>query len=148
MRRILFFIIISFALQISCAFAQKKSTGEVPNPKTEDAAKADKKSTNLGHAPYDVKLLRLSEVLGSIHYLRALCGAKEGTKWRDQMSAIIKAEKPKAKRKQRLIARFNRGYQAFNHTYTACTSSALLAAKRYMKEGVLLSSQITSRYGR
>ena len=26
--------------------------------------------------PYDDKLLRLSEILGAVHYLRELCGAK------------------------------------------------------------------------
>ena len=32
--------------------------------------------------PYDDKLLRLSEILGAIHYLRELCGAREGQTWR------------------------------------------------------------------
>lgn len=99
-------------------------------------------------APYDDKLLRLSEVLGSIHYLRELCGAKEGNKWRDTMSAILIAEKPGPKRKARLIAHFNRGFRAFNGTYSACTDSALLASQRYVKEGAQLSAQITGRYGR
>ncbi|PCH47063.1 MAG: TIGR02301 family protein [Hyphomicrobiales bacterium] len=148
MRRILFFLLASFYLQIAYAFAQQESTSEIPNPKTEDVSKSSQEPKNPGQAPYDVKLLRLSEVVGSIHYLRALCGAKEGAKWRDQMASIIKAENPKPKRKQRLIARFNRGYRTFNQTYNSCTPSALLAAKRYMKEGVLLSNQITSRYGR
>lgn len=99
-------------------------------------------------APYDDKLLRLSEILGSIHYLRALCGADEGNKWRASMSEIIIAEEPGPKRRAQLISRFNRGYRAFNSTYATCTPSALLAVDRYMKEGVLLSSQITGRYGR
>ncbi len=64
------------------------------------------------------------------------------------MSEILKSESPEPARKARIIARFNRGYRAFDQTYGSCTDSALTAAKRYMKEGVLLSSQITSRYGR
>lgn len=99
-------------------------------------------------APYDDKLLRLAEVLGSVHYLRNLCGAKEPSKWRDSMSRIIAAEKPGPKRKARLIARFNRGYRAFDGTYSACTTSATTAAQRYTDEGALLASQITGRYGR
>ena len=99
-------------------------------------------------APYDTKLKRLSEVLGSLHYLRALCGADEGTKWRDMMAEIVKLEKPGPKRRARLISSFNRGYRAFDGTYSACTPSALLAAERYIKEGAALSAQITSRYGR
>ena len=99
-------------------------------------------------APYDDKLLRLSEVLGSIHYLRTLCGAKEGTKWRDAMNAILVSENPGPKRKARLIARFNRGFRSFNGVYKSCTQSALLASARYVNEGAELSAQITGRYGR
>ncbi len=99
-------------------------------------------------APYDKKLMRLAEVLGSIHFLRELCKANEGLLWRKKMVAIIDAEQPRPLRRSRLIARFNRGYGAFNRTYRTCTPSALLAVDRYMKEGVLLTSQINTRYGR
>jgi len=99
-------------------------------------------------APYDDKLLRLSEVLGSIHYLRNLCQSNEGTQWRKVMEDILKSETPSERRKSILISRFNRGYNAFNEVYGHCTPSAVVAAKRYVKEGVMLSSQITSRYGR
>ncbi len=141
-------ILIALALLISplAAFAQQKVD---PNETTEAIPDESKvKPAEQTAAPYDDKLLRLSEVLGSIHYLRALCGAKEGNKWRDRMSEIIASETPEPARKARLIARFNRGYRAFDQTYGTCTNSALTAANRYMKEGVLLSSQITSRYGR
>ncbi len=99
-------------------------------------------------APYDDKMQRLAEVLGSIHYLRSLCGADEGSKWRDIMGSLIESERPGPKRKARLIARFNRGYRAFDESYSSCTSSAILAAERYMHEGELLAGQITGRYGR
>ena len=99
-------------------------------------------------APYDDKLLRLSEILGAVHYLRNLCGAKEGNKWRDTMNAILVSEEPTPKRRARLIAHFNRGYRTFYGSYSNCTPSALLAVERYMEEGALLSKQITNRYGR
>ncbi|KAG1648813.1 hypothetical protein GQR58_029548 [Nymphon striatum] len=41
-------------------------------------------------APYDSRLQRLSEVLGSVHYLRNLCG-EESNQWRDQMSGLLTA---------------------------------------------------------
>ncbi len=99
-------------------------------------------------APYDKKLMRLSEVLGSIHFLRELCHADEGQKWRSKMVALIDAEEPRPARRSRMIARFNRGYGAYNRTYRTCTPAALLAVNRYMKEGVRLTGQITTRYGR
>lgn len=99
-------------------------------------------------APYDDKLLRLSEILGAIHYLRTLCGAGEGNKWRDTMNSILEAEEPLPNRRARLIAHFNRGYRTFYGSYSSCTPLALVAVERYMKEGTLLSKQITDRYGR
>lgn len=99
-------------------------------------------------APYDEKLMRLAEVLGALHYLRNLCEAGDGMKWRDTMSQLIAAENPGPQRKSRLTARFNRGYRAFDETYGTCTSSAVEAANRYVQEGVQLTTQITRRYGR
>ncbi len=52
---------------------------------------------------YDRKLLRLAEVLGAVHHLREVCGAKEGQMWRDQMIKLINAEKPSPARRARLV---------------------------------------------
>ena len=98
--------------------------------------------------PYDKRLMRLSEVLGSLHFLRALCGGEDGTRWRDAMGEIIKAEKPDDERRAVMISRFNRGYSTFRRSYTACTPSAVRAANRYRLEGVRLTAQIVSRYAR
>ena len=37
--------------------------------------------------PFDKDLQRLAEILGALHYLRQLCGANEGPKWRNEMQA-------------------------------------------------------------
>ena len=50
-------------------------------------------------APFDGDLQRLAEILGALHYLRALCGANEGQKWRDEMQALIDAEAPSGDRR-------------------------------------------------
>ncbi len=97
-------------------------------------------------APFEPGLLRLAEVLGSLHFLRNLCGEK-GSQWREQMEKLLQAENPSAERKARFIASFNRGYRSFEGTYTACTASATEAIDRYMKEGEALSRDIASRYG-
>ncbi|HVI65778.1 MAG TPA: TIGR02301 family protein, partial [Bradyrhizobium sp.] len=36
-------------------------------------------------APFDGDLQRLAEILGTLHYLRGICGSNEGGKWRNQM---------------------------------------------------------------
>jgi hypothetical protein len=38
-------------------------------------------------APFQADLERLSEILGALHYLRAICGSNEGQKWRNEMQA-------------------------------------------------------------
>ncbi len=97
-------------------------------------------------APFEPGLMRLAEVLGSLQFLRNLCGEK-GDQWRGQMEKLLESENPDPERRARFIASFNRGYRAFADNYTRCTPSALAAIDRYMKEGEDLSSEIVSRYG-
>ncbi len=92
--------------------------------------------------PYDDKLMRLAEILGATHYLRELCQAQEGQRWRQQMDALIDAEGTSAKRRSRLVRRFNRGYRGYQRTYHTCTRPATLAIVRFLKEGVTLSKAI------
>lgn len=100
----------------------------------------------LGAAPFDADLQRLSEILGALHYLRALCGAKEGLKWRNEMQALIEAETQPGERRGRIVASFNRGYRSFQQTYRTCTPAADFAIRRYLEEGSKISREITARY--
>jgi uncharacterized protein (TIGR02301 family) len=97
-------------------------------------------------APFDNDLQRLSEILGALHYLRAVCNTKEGQKWREQMQALIDAEVPDGDRRRKIVASFNRGYRGFEQTYRSCTPSADLAIRRYLEEGAKISREITARY--
>lgn len=97
-------------------------------------------------APFEPGLLRLAEILGSLHFLRNLCG-ESGDQWRSQMEKLLESENPDPKRRARFIASFNRGYRSFGGTYTHCTTSAIEAIDRYMKEGETLTRDIASRYG-
>src|SRR3989304_1594798 len=72
-------------------------------------------------APYDGNLQRLAEIMGALHYLRGLCGAKDGLKWRTELQALIEAEAPTGERRSRMIASFNRGYRGFQQSYRTCT---------------------------
>ena len=100
----------------------------------------------LGAAPFDGDLQRLSEILGALHYLRGLCGAKEGQKWRNEMQALIEAETSAGERRARIVASFNRGYRNFQQTYRTCTPAADFAIRRYLEEGSKISREITARY--
>jgi uncharacterized protein (TIGR02301 family) len=97
-------------------------------------------------APYDPGLARLSEILGSLHYLRGLCGANEGGKWRSEMQALLDAEAPSGERHSQFIAHFNKGYRAFQQTYHSCTPAADLVIRRYLEEGSKIAREVTARY--
>lgn len=99
-----------------------------------------------GAAPFDNDLQRLAEILGTLHYLRGICGSNEGAKWRNQMQALIDAETPSGERRARMIAGFNRGYNGFQQTYRTCTPAAMVAIRRYIDEGSKISRDLTARY--
>ena len=97
---------------------------------------------------YDNQMMRLAEILGALHYLRELCGAKEEQLWRDQMKNLLEKEEPTTERRALLIARFNRGFRGFNETYRECTDAAIEANNRYIRQGIRLANEIPGRYGR
>jgi uncharacterized protein (TIGR02301 family) len=97
-------------------------------------------------APFDGGLARLSEILGSLHYLRGLCGANEGNKWRAEMQALLDAEAPSGQRRSQFIAHFNHGYRAYLQTYHSCTPAAELVIRRYLEEGSKIAREVTARY--
>src|SRR5262250_3181639 len=122
MRRILILALVGFLCAKGPAFAQ-----ETP-------------------APYDANLQRLAEILGALHYLRGICGANEGQKWRNQMQALVDAETPSGDRRLRMIASFNRGYRGYQQSYRTCTPAAELVIRRYLEEGSKIAREMTARY--
>lgn len=95
--------------------------------------------------PYDTELLRLSEILGAVHYLRELCGSEDGQLWRDQMNALLKAEGSSSLRRARLTRRFNQGYRSYSRTYNVCTTSAKTAIERFIAEGVQIGEGLLKK---
>jgi len=92
--------------------------------------------------PYDVKLLRLAEILGAVHYLRELCGAQEGQLWREQMRDILQSEGTTAVRRAKLVSSFNDGYRGYRRTYRTCTPSATVATTRFSTEGARIAATL------
>jgi uncharacterized protein (TIGR02301 family) len=97
-------------------------------------------------APFDASLQRLAEILGALHYLRGICGANEGPKWRNEMQALMDAEAPGGDRRARMSAAFNRGYRGYQQTYRTCTPAADLVIRRYLEEGSKIAREMTARY--
>lgn len=109
-------------------------------------ASAPARAVEGGAAPYDTDLQRLAEIMGALHYLRPLCGANEGQRWRNEMQALIEAETANGERRSRIITSFNRGYRGFQQTYRTCTPAADFAIRRYLEEGAKIARDITGRY--
>ncbi len=92
--------------------------------------------------PYDDKLLRLSEILGAVHYLRELCGGNDGQLWRERMKDLMNAEGSSALRRAKLTRSFNDGYRSYSRTYYSCTASAQTAISRFLTEGAEIADTL------
>ncbi|GEM_PF-362277 len=134
-------LLICIALAAAFPAAAQPAAG-APPAQAADGGNAERP------APYDEQLSRLSEILGSIDYLRNLCNPARDDGWRGDMQRLLDTEtKSEPKRKERLTAAFNRGYRSFASVYTNCTPQALVAEKRYRNEGATLATEITARFG-
>jgi len=135
-------LILILGLSVAPALGQeKRKKAAEEEPKAEAPAVAEKP------APYDPKLMRLAEILGSVSYLRNLCKGSE-SEWRDMMRELLGEETTnEPQRAARLTAAFNRGYRSFAATYVKCTPQAIAAEEAYRAEGATLATEITARYG-
>ncbi len=98
-------------------------------------------------APYDDQLLRLAEILGTLHHLRPLCGADEAQTWRNQMGTLLDAEQPAPDRRRRLVERFNRSWRGVAVIHRTCTPMARDLADRLIVEGGNLTHEVVARWG-
>src|SRR5688572_30750263 len=60
--------------------------------------------------PYEKELLRLSEIVGSLAFLRSLCAGADAAEWPKRMQALLDAEGTTPARRERLAGAYNRGY--------------------------------------
>jgi len=140
-RPLLLILLLSSVLPSAPAWAQAK--GAVAPKAAQPPPAAESKP-----APYDDRLARLSEVLGSVHYLRTLCKATKDDDWRAAMRKLLDAETASEPgRRERMTAAFNRGYRSFASVYTDCTPAAIVAEEGYRNEGATLAGEIAARFG-
>nr|WP_276592685.1 MULTISPECIES: TIGR02301 family protein [unclassified Methylobacterium] len=133
---------------ISPALSQQRS-GRTTAP-AKEAAKEAPKDTNAPAdipAPYDRDLMRMSEIIGALAFLRGLCAAPDAADWPARMKALIESEGVTPARRDRLAGAYNRGYRGYALTYRVCTPAAHEAAARYVAEGDRLSHALAGRFG-
>jgi uncharacterized protein (TIGR02301 family) len=125
-----FLALIAAAAAAASACAQNAATPQ----KQHQAPAPTPKPGAIDDRPYDAQLFRLAEILGTLHYLRELCGANEGQIWREHMRELAASEGTSALRRAKLVESFNRGYRDYSRTYRTCTQPALQAIQRYMDQ--------------
>jgi uncharacterized protein (TIGR02301 family) len=154
--RLIVIIAAGLAAWVTPAAAQDEVPQDAPAEATEsesgeaaEGEEAEEAAPEVEPPPpvYDEQLLRLSELLGALSFLRDLCGAGDGDAWRQEMQALLAAEQPTPMRRSRLVGRFNHGFETFNAVYRRCTPSARQSIRRYLAEGETISAEIRSRYG-
>jgi uncharacterized protein (TIGR02301 family) len=130
------------------ALAQQRS-GRPAASATKDAKDAPKEANAPADspAPYDRDLMRMSEIIGALAFLRGLCSAPDAADWPARMKALIDSEGVTPVRRDRLAGAYNRGYRGYALTYRVCTPAAHEAAARYVAEGDRLSHALAGRFG-
>ena len=126
----------------SGASAQTRTQPDVPTEGTESESVPEPLPP-----VYEDRLLRLSEILGGLHFLRQLCGFEDGAAWRAEMDGLLRSEKPGPVRSARLVSRFNHGFETYHAVYRTCTPSARRAIALYLAEGRRITNDIRARYG-
>ena len=118
------------------------STKKPPAPPPPTATPAPPPDTR----PYDPQLMRLSEILGALTYLRGVCGAGDADQWRTRMQTLLDAEGKPDARRDRLAGAYNHGMQGYALSYRTCTANARVVIERFLGEGAALARQVENRY--
>lgn len=127
--------------------AEAQQRPQQPAAKPPAVKPAEQPAPEPAGPPYEPQLLQLSEIMGSLAYLRTLCGGREAQDWRARMAALIDAEGRTPQRRDRLTAAFNRGFKAYSLTHRSCTDASQEASSRLAAEGEQLSRALAGRYG-
>jgi uncharacterized protein (TIGR02301 family) len=138
-------LLAALAANAAPALAQQRS-GRPAAPAAKEAPR-EANAPNDIPAPYDRDLLRMSEIIGALAFLRGLCSAPDAADWPARMKALIESEGVTPARRDRLAGAYNRGYRGYALTYRVCTPAAHEAAARYVAEGDRLSHALAGRFG-
>lgn len=138
----------SFVLALLIAAAAEAQQGRTqPAPRQQAPAQAPAPVPEPLPPAYEPDMLKLAETIGSLAFLRELCGGPEAGLWRTRMTELLEAEGLTAGRKERLAGAYNRGYRGFALTYRTCTAAAEEATARLSLDGQRLSRSLGGRFG-
>lgn len=141
------FVVPAAVPQAGAQTAPLPPTREQPAANANTEAALPGPGTRTPPPGYERDLLRLSEVLGSLAFLRTLCAATDAPQWRERMAALMESEARDAATRATIAGAFNQGFRAFAITYRTCTPAAQAATARYLSEGERLTRAVASRFG-
>lgn len=87
-------------------------------------------------------LVELAYVLGESHALRRVCLGPTDGQWYERMNRLISMEGDDPIFRQRLIDRFNAGFQAAQTDYPVCNGQSRIAAQSSAARGKTLSETL------
>ncbi len=117
----------------------------IPTPTPKPAPKPA--PTRSEAPPYEAELLRLSELMGALAYLRDLCRDGDGAGFRTEIARLIEADPSPQEEKDQLAGAFNRGFDSYRLSYRVCTSNARVTIAAYLTESQRLAKEVAARYG-
>ncbi|MCF6221128.1 MAG: TIGR02301 family protein [Robiginitomaculum sp.] len=89
----------------------------------------------------------MSNNLGQLHFLRALCFGNDDQKWRVTASEMMQIEAPNDPGYRRqLIRAFNAGYYAQKDRYKTCTAAVAMDVAALSENGRHLSTMLGDPY--
>lgn len=97
--------------------------------------------------PYQPEIERLAGLMGTLSFMRDLCGLGDGAEWRARMHALIESEGGTPVRRDRLAGAFNEGQSGYAATYRQCTPAAQVVIERSLDEAAHLTEELARRYG-
>ncbi|MDX7951890.1 TIGR02301 family protein [Lichenihabitans sp. Uapishka_5] len=97
--------------------------------------------------PYQPEVERLATLMGTLAFMRDLCGATDAAQWRTRMEDLLAAEGSTPTRRDRLAGAFNAGLRGYAATYRRCTPAAALVIDRALSEVGHLTQDLANRFG-
>lgn len=92
------------------------------------------------------ELVRLSEILGSLHHLRGNCLRSEHNEWQQSYQRLLRLQNPGTGLKHEMNQAFNSGYNYYHRNYPSCDPNAAQVARDLAREGERLSKTLMIEY--
>lgn len=90
-------------------------------------------------------LMRMADILGALHHLRAVCNKGEGNLWRERMFDILRSDGVDNVLQAQLTERFNAGNEKARLEAPQCTVNAIKKSDVLVREGELLARDLVTK---